>query len=152
MSLGPLLEGASGGGVHGARVGGEAAVEGVLDALTVLVGDAGGQRGQEAVGWCLMDRRWRVLQGHKCFRSKCPIRAIIGHFAPAVSSLFCLWDRCSCRFYRSSCVCDVIRCVVVGLTDNSHLCMSGYWTLRFLFLEVGIMRLRRRECLPFERG
>ena len=48
--LPPLLKGTRGGGVHYPGVGQHAAVEGVIDALAVLVGEAGGHIGQEAVG------------------------------------------------------------------------------------------------------
>ena len=47
--LGSHLEAALGGGVHDPGVGGCAVVEGVLDAAAVLVGEAGGHVGQEAV-------------------------------------------------------------------------------------------------------
>ena len=80
--LDPLLKGAPGGGVHGAGVGRHVAVEGVLDALAVLIGEAGGHRGEEALGCWLRDRCGRVLQGHNCSRSKCPITPIIGHSWP----------------------------------------------------------------------
>ena len=48
--LGLLLEGAPGGGITASRVGRYAVVEGVVDAAVVLVGEAGGHPGQEAVG------------------------------------------------------------------------------------------------------
>ena len=88
---GPLLEGASGGGVHGAGVGGHAAVEGFLDAATVLAGEAGGHPGQEAVGRCLRDRYGRVLQGPNCSRPKCPIRAILGR--SLCLAIYLIWCR-----------------------------------------------------------
>ena len=72
--LGPLLEGAPGGGVTQSGVGGNAAAEGVLDALSVLVGEAGGIDGGEGMNiyqafspWLLMGAQGQeipLISGH----------------------------------------------------------------------------------------
>ena len=68
--LGPLFEGAPGVGVHAPGVGGYTVVEGVLDPAPVLVGEAGGHGGQEALGMGLGTRCRGILQGNFCPRAK----------------------------------------------------------------------------------